>query len=125
MRFSLLYFPIIFGIIFGFSAIRQAEAKPEEEKLTLKFETPNNITFDSIYLVSRYGERLFVLNLTGSVTNWNNGKPIQYKADVFMLNDSTWIGMVDSKQYLSINAKSGITEYLLDGEYEYLEPKRP
>lgn len=110
---------------FTIARVHQDEIKNQPIAVELPFDTPPNICFDSIYLISSYDSLgvMYIINLTGTVTEWKGGKQTQYPADVFMMNWCTWTADLGEGQYVTIDAYRGETFTYIDGQYRPFTPK--
>jgi len=127
MKFLLIYFPVSLGIAFGYSAIRQTETKPEAITATLNYQTAVNVSVGPNTVLSSYPESGvdFVLDYgKGQVTIGSDAGQKTYKAEVFRLSDKEWTATWGG-QYVTVNAESGTTDRLVDGEYRCFNTEHP
>ena len=127
MKFALLYFPIILGVVFGYSAIKQTEPKPEAITAALNYQTAVNVSVGPNTVLSSYPESGvdFVLDYAkGQVTIGSDAGQKTYKAEVFRLSDKEWTATWGG-QYVTVNAESGTTDRLIEGEYRCFNTEHP
>lgn len=128
MKFSIVYtvVSLLFGAAFGI--VKQNEKQPDATPATLNFQPALNISVGPSTVLSAYPESGvdFVLDYQkGQVTIGSDEGQFTYPAEVFRLSNNEWTAQIGGGQYVTINAETGTTDRLIDGEYRFFSPEHP
>ena len=128
MKFSIIYtvVSLLFGAAFGI--VRHNEKQPELTPATLNFQPALNVSVGPNTVLSAYPESGvdFVLDYQkGRVTIGSDEGQFTYPAEVFRLSNTEWTAQIDGGQYVTVNAETGTTDRLIDGEYRFFSPEHP
>lgn len=137
MKFSIIYILVSLTASVAIGALHQKQIKPLHQKqikplpiaaAALSFQPSVNVSIGPNTIISAYPETGadFVIDYAnGRVTVSENEEQTTYPAEVCRLDSITWSAVMKDRQYVTINAQTGVTERLIDGEYKMFTPEHP
>ena len=129
MKFFAIYFLVSLGASVGIGIVRHNEKQPElTPATTLNFQPALNVSVGPNTVLSAYPESGvdFVLDYAkGRVTIGSDEGQFTYPAEVFRLSNTEWTAQIGGGQYVTVNAETGTTDRLIDGEYRFFSPEHP
>lgn len=127
MKILFFYIPVSLLLSVVIGRAHQAEIKPQPfNPETLAFQPAFNVSVGPVNVLSAYSEAGidFALNhCDNRVTVSTDDGCKVYHADVFMLNGTTWTAVMEDGDYVTVNAKTGVTDMAIGRVYQCFYPE--